>query len=132
MRELFACFLTLAILLPAADKKSKPEKPPEVTLLNLSARREKGLILIDGLVRVNAVEQPLNNLRIRFQLRDADEQVISQQDYVLEENELTEGDEAPFYVQCRDHARAVEIQVEMRDKKRMYLLLEHPGPYYIE
>jgi hypothetical protein len=132
MRELLVCLLALATLLPAEEKKSKPERPPDVTLLEMSARREKGLILIDGLVRVNAVEKPLIGLQVRFKLLAAGEQLISQQDTVVTKEILEEGDEAPFYVQCRDHARAVEILVEMRGKKRMYLNLENPGPYMVE
>ncbi len=132
MRKVLLCLLLSALLLPAADKKGKSKKEPDVTLLDFLARRENGLILIDGVVRVNKVLQPLNGMRVKFELFAPGRRLISQQESVISDELLEEGDEVPFYLQCRDHVRAVHIRVSFRSKKRMYLNLENPGPYGIE
>jgi hypothetical protein len=129
MRNLLICLLLMAILLPAAKKKGKSPKPPEVTLLSFEAKRVGGDIEIDGVVRINAIEKPLRGLRLKLELFAPNKELMSKQNIEISEEVLEEGDEVPFYVGCRDHARTVHLMVEFRSKKRMYLRLENPGPY---
>ncbi len=132
MRWLLFWLLLMAILLPAADKRGKSDKPPDVTLVEFKARRQERLILIDGLIRVNDVTQPLSRLRAKFELLAPGDQLLSLQETVVSEEALEPGEEVPFYVQCKDHVRAVHIRVSVRSRERMYLDLENPGPYPIE
>lgn len=132
MRKVLFYLLLTAILLPAADKKGKSKKSPDVTLVEFKASRQERLILIDGLVRVNDVQQPLSRLRAKFELLAPGDQLLSQQETVVAEGELEPGEEMPFYVQCQDHVRAVQVRVSFRSRERMYLHLENPGPYPIE
>ena len=132
MRKLLICLLLMATLLPAADKKGKSQKPPEVTLLEFKARRVGGNIEIDGVVQINEIEQTLNGLQLRVELLAPGRQLMSKQNLEIAKEVLEEGDEVRFYVACRDHARTVHITVSFRSKNRMYLRLENPGPYAIE
>jgi hypothetical protein len=132
MRNLLICLLLMAILLPAADKKGKSEKPPEVTLLSFQARRVDNNIEIDGVVRIDKIEKPLTDLQLKLALFAPNEELMSKQDIVISEEPVEQGDEVPFYVACRDHARTVHLMVELRSKNRMFLRLENPGPYPLE
>jgi hypothetical protein len=135
MRKALIVLLLITALLPAAEKKGKSgkkERPPDATLIDFVAQREDNRLLLDGVVRINEVERPLVGLRIKFQLLASGNQLISQQNAVISEEVLEEGDEVPFYLQCQDHVRAVHVMVEVRGKKRMFLKLENPGPYGIE
>jgi hypothetical protein len=122
----------MASLLPAADKKGKRQRPPDVTVLEFEARRVDQNIEIDGVVRVNALDQPLIGMRIKLNMFSSGNKLMTEQKAVIAEQLLEEGDEVPFYLACRDHSRAVTIEVELRSKKRMYLRVENPGPYPIE
>ncbi len=122
----------MASLLPAADKKSKQDKGPDVTLQEFEARRADGNIEIDGVVRINELPESLIGLRIKLSMFSSGEKLMTEQQTVISEELLEEGDEVPFYLACRDHVRAVSIMVELRSKKRMYLKVENPGPYPIE
>ncbi len=132
MRKVLVCLLLMATLLPAAGRKGKSHKEPDLTLVDFGARRENGLILIDGVVRVNKVVEPLIGMRAKFELFAPGKRLLSEQESVISQEVLEEGDEVPFYLQCRDHVKAVHIWVSFRSKKRMYLNLENPGPYGIE
>ncbi len=131
-RNILVCLVLVATLLPAGEKKGKSDKPIEASLLGFVAEREGGLILFDGVVRVGEVEEPLNGLRLKLELLAAGEKLISQQQAVLTEGLLEEGDEVPFYLQCKDHPRAVEVRASVRGSKKMFLNLDSPGPYIIE
>ena len=132
MRNALICLLLMATLLPAAAKKGKSPKPPEVTLLGFEARRVDENIEIDGMVRVNQVEKPLVKLQLKLEFFAPGKQLMSRQNIEIAEELLEEGDEVPFYVACRDMARVVHIMVEFRSKNKMFLRLENPGPYAIE
>jgi len=131
MRKFLYCLALTALLLPAAGKKSKSDKPPEVTLSDFLVQRENRRLLLDGVVEVNDVQKPLRGLRIKFKLLDADNRMISQKEATISEERLEPGDEVSFALQCADHVRAVGVLVELRGKKRMFLRLDNPGPYEI-
>ncbi len=126
------CLLLLATLLPAADKKSKSEKQPEATVVDFVAQRDRGLILIDGAIRIDRLDEPFEGLKVRFELLASNDKPVSGQDAVISEALIEQDDEIPFSLQCRDEPRAVSVQVIARGKKKMYLTLADPGPYPIE
>ena len=80
----------------------------------------------------NEVEKPLTDLEIKLELFAPNKELMSKQHIVIAEETVEPGDEVPFYVACRGHARTVHIMVEFRSKKRMYLRVENPGPYPLE
>ena len=131
MRVAIPALLLFAILLPAAEKKGKSAKEPDVLVEEIQVKREERLILIDGVVVANRAK-PIRGLRVKFDLLAPGDQLISWQEARVSKDTLEAGDDVTFYLQCADHARAVAIRIDVRTGGNMGLLADNNGPYPIE
>jgi hypothetical protein len=120
--RLFAV-LSLSVLLSAflfAQKKGKQEKPPEIELVEGSARRQTGQIMLDGKVR-NCGDKPIKNLVILFHFLDADNHVITTRKGGVDEEILPPGAESEFHAQMDEPPRATYYRIEFEDGTSKYL-----------
>ncbi len=131
MKSTWFVFFVLASLLCGANQKRKAPKPPDVEVVEVTARRSQGAIAIDGRVR-NCGERPIPSLALLFSLMAPGRQVVTTQKGVIDEETLNPGEESEFHWAVKEHVRAVEFQIEAVDGKGRDLLVAKPGPYIIE
>jgi hypothetical protein len=131
MKGMLLVLLALASLLCAADRKRKPAKGPDVRIVEVTAHRSEGTVSIDGRVR-NCGLKPLQRLTLIFSLRAPGRKVVTTQRGVIDDEILEPGSEAEFHWAMRDHARAVEFDVDAVDGSGRELIVEKPGPYPVE
>lgn len=118
-------------MLPAADKKSKSGKPPDVEVEEITVVRRQGLFLLDGYVLVNRAKS-FKGLIVQFEFFAPGDKLISKQEIPATKERLEAGDEVEFHAQCVDHVRAVTVRVNCVSGKHMYLSTENTGPFPIE
>lgn len=132
MRRLLAIFFIALLALTAAENKRKGPKPPQVEIVEVTARRTaEGTIEIDGQVR-NGGEKPIRSLRLLFHILEAGQRVITTQKGTLEERWLEPGQVAEFHWRMRDAARGVGFRVGATDHSGADLPVAKAGPYPIE
>lgn len=103
-----------------AEKKGRQEKPPEIVLIDGSARRQTGNILVDGKVR-NCGEKPIKNLVIYFHFFDADRQEITTRKGGVDQDTLAPGDESEFHAELEEPPRATYYRIDFEDGAGKYL-----------
>jgi hypothetical protein len=118
---LSCAFVSLLVCAPlTAQRKGKQEKPPEIELIEGSARRQTGNILVDGKIR-NCGEKPIKNLVIYFHFFDADRQEITTRKGGVDQDILAPGDEAEFHAQVEEPPRATYYRIDFEDGGGKYL-----------
>jgi hypothetical protein len=130
MRPLRALPLILAFALLGAEKKKAP-KPPDVEVLEASARRVDGRISLEGRVR-NSGLKPIQGLVLVFDFMAPGRQVITTQKGEVDEEVLDLAAEASFHMQLNEPPRAVEFQINAVDEAGRELRVAKPGPFLIE
>lgn len=127
-----SAILLLAVLAPfaAAQRKSVP-KPPEVEMLDGSAHREDGKVMLDGRVR-NCGDKPIRGLTVLFDFVSAEGQVIATKNGRVDEEVLETGAESEFHVQVEDTARATALRVRFEDYDRRELRVAKAVTFPIE
>lgn len=130
MKQLWGVVLAVALAfsLRAADKK---KKPPDLQVLEASARRGDGKIAVDGRVR-NTSEKPMKVLILLFDFLAPGKLVITTQKAPVEEELLAPGKEAVFRVELKDPVRAVAFQINAADEAGHDFRVANPGPFPIE
>jgi hypothetical protein len=115
----------------AAEKKPPQPKPPEIEVVEASARREDRRVALDGRLR-NSGERPVEKLLILIDFLDADKRVISRQSGSADNDLLEPGDEAEFHRQTNNPARAVYFVISFEDGRGREIRAVNPGPFPIE
>lgn len=122
-------FLSLTAL---GQKKGKEPKPPEVELIEATAHRQNGTVMVDAKVR-NCGEKPIKSLVLLIDFVASDhKQVITTKRGNIQEEVLDPGDEAEFHAQIEDPSRATEFQINFEDGGGRYLRAVKTGPFPIE
>jgi hypothetical protein len=124
-------FLALAAV---AQKKRKPQdyqRPPDLEVLEITVRRNGGVLEFDGRVR-NCGDRPIQQLKLVFHLLSSDDKVITTQRGDIDPALLEPGEETSFEWQARDHARAVSVRIEATNRNADDLKVVKPGPYPID
>lgn len=130
MRRVWAIPAILAVALLGADKKKAP-KPPDVEVIEASARRGGEKIALDGRVR-NSGLKPVRGLVLVFDFLAPGKQVITTQKGAVDEESLDLNAEAAFHVELNAPPRAVQFQIGAVDEAGRDLRVAKPGPYAIE
>ena len=120
--------LALAFGSTAADKK---KKPPDVEILEASARRGESKISLDGKLR-NSGEKPIKALMLLFDFMAPGRQVITTQKAPIDEELLKPGQEASFHMELNDPPRSVEFQINAADGSGRELRVARGGPFAID
>ena len=107
MSRLFVVLLLAAICLPAADKKPKSKKLPDIEVLEMKVRRVEGKVTVDGRVR-NGGEKLLEGVVLIFDFLAPDKVPITTQKTLLDDETLPPGKESGFRGEMVDPVRAVE------------------------
>lgn len=134
MTRRYLLLLAPAVLAAAPQgkrEKGKAKRPPEVEVLELSVRRDTGVLQFDGRVR-NCGDRPLEKLVLLFFVTSPDDKVVTTQRGQLDVDVLEPGEDRNFEWQARDHARAVTVTVGARIKGDEEITVLKPGPYPIE
>lgn len=128
MRGVLAALVLLSICLWGADKK---KKPPEVQVIETSARRVEGTIALDGRVR-NASDKPIQRLILIFDFLAPGNAVVSTQKYLVEDDVLEPGKATSFSVKVSDQVRAVRFRFNAADEAGHDFRVANAGPFIIE
>ncbi len=131
MKAATLALMIVALTLSGADKKPKKPKPPDIEMLEVSAKRNEGLIAIDSKVR-NVGEKPLRGLTVIFEFFGPGHVPITTQKATIEEETLDKGEEAMIRAQLNDPVRAVSLEISAVDEPGHDLKVVKPGPYPIE
>ncbi|MDQ6700019.1 MAG: hypothetical protein M3Z36_07520 [Acidobacteriota bacterium] len=131
MKAATLALMIAALTLSGADKKPKKPKPPDIEMLEVSAKRNEGLIAIDSKVR-NVGEKPLRGLTVIFEFFGPGHVPITTQKATIEEETLDKGEEAMIRAQLNDPVRAVSLEISAVDEPGHDLKVVKPGPYPIE
>lgn len=100
----------LATLLCFGQEKRKGGKSAPVVVLESSAHRSEGIVVLEGRVK-NASPKAINGLVLLFDFLGTDGQVITTKRTDVEEEVLEPDAEAAFHVQTPDLVRAVEFRI---------------------
>ena len=122
--------LLLAALLCASGAGQKKPKPPDVQVLDVSARRADGKIFVDGRVR-NTGEKPIRRLSMVVDFLASGRSPIASKKSPIEEDLLDVGDEADFHGEIVDPVRAVEYSLRAFDGSGRDLVAGNTGPFPI-
>ncbi len=120
--------LILAFGSTAADKK---KKPPDVEILEATARRGESKISLDGKLR-NSGEKPIKALMLLFDFMAPGRQVVTTQKAPIDEELLAPGMEAVFHMELNDPPRSVEFQINAADGSGRELRVARGGPFVID
>jgi hypothetical protein len=123
--------LCLACAAPAADRKKKAPKPPDLEVVEASAHRNGDKIAIEGRIR-NTGERPIRGLILIFDFLAPGSQVITTQKGPIDEDLLEMGKEAVFRMELNEPPRAVEFQIQAVDGASRDLRVVKGGPFPIE
>jgi hypothetical protein len=127
-RRLLLLCLALALLGAAQGRKPKPST---VRVVEMAARRTEGTIELDGRV-ANTSDRTLQKLVLMFDILAPGGEVLTTQQGGVEEALLEPGDTADFHWKMREPARAVHILIRARERNKLDVSVEDPGPYTIE
>lgn len=131
MGRLVISCLMLATLLYAAGEKRKPPKPPDLEVIELTARRTEGRILVDFRIR-NSGLKTLENVVVLLDFLAPENKVVTTQRAEIEPAILDPGEEAEFHGQLRDPARAVRCRINSQDGAGRELTVSGSGPFVID
>jgi hypothetical protein len=127
-----AAWILLFAVLAFGQKKGKEAKPPEVELLEATAHRQEGNVIVDAKVK-NVGDKPIKSLQLIIDFVAPDhKQVITTKRGGIEAEMLNPGEEADFRAQIEDPSRATEFQMSFEDGNGKYLRAEKTGPFPIE
>ncbi len=116
----------LGLCASAAEKK-----PQEVTVVEFTAKRDGGTILIDGRLRISG-ERPIENLVLAFDFLAGGRSSVATKQVEVDEPRLAPGDESAFHLAASAPARAVTIKVKAFRNRSLELGVENAGPFPIE
>jgi hypothetical protein len=120
--------LALALSLIGAEKK---HKPPDVEILQASARRGETNVALDGRVR-NTSLKPIKELTLVFDFLDRDSLVLTSEKGQIDEEELEPGKEAAFHMEVTDPPRSIQFRIAAHDGSSRELRVDKAGPFPIE
>lgn len=121
--------LPLLLLLPLLAAKAP--KPPDLTVVECSAKRGEELIEIDAAVRNSGVK-PVNEGVLIFHFYSTEHQLLTTQRAPLEDRVLDPGGTSTLHAQMANAARAVTVEVDATDAAGHVFRVAGGGPFPIE
>jgi hypothetical protein len=125
---------TLSLLALAAlvgqDKKKTP-KPPDLEILEITATRDGGTIIVDGRIRNTGVK-PLEKVTIVVDFFAPNKKPMVSKKGPVETDLLEPGDETDFKLAMPDPGQLVAIELQAVDKRERDLRLSRTGPFSID
>lgn len=129
MRRVFLLTLSLGLLLPAQNKKTKT---PELEILQVSVHRiNEEVIAVDGSVK-NSGTKTIVGLKLVFEFFAPGKQSITIQKGSTDPGNVAVGDLAEFHLQLRAPARAVHVKVGAEDESGRDLRTNNTGFFPVE
>jgi hypothetical protein len=128
MKNALLLLAILGLSLAGADKK---KKPADLTIIESTARRNSGIIALDGRVR-NTGEKPIRGLILLFDFMAPGKQVISTEKGPVEDEEIEPGQESSFHLETNAPPRAVHYHLNAVDHSGRDLRVENAGPFAID
>jgi hypothetical protein len=122
--------LCLVLTLAGTGQKRKA-RSVSIRVMELAARRIDGTIEIDGRVG-NTGEHPLQKLILLFDILAPGGEVLTTQQGAVEQELLEPGDNADFHWKLREPARAVHVRIGAKQRNKLGVDVDNPGPYTIE
>jgi hypothetical protein len=120
--------LALVVASVAAEKK---KKPPDLEVLEATARRGESKVSVDGRVR-NSGEKPIKELTLLFDFQSPEKQVVATEKGAIEEEILQPGQEAAFHMEANAPPGSVAFQINAADGAGRELRVAKSGPFPIE
>ena len=114
MRRVLLALTVAAVCLPAADKKPKGRKLPDIEVLEMKVRRTEGKVTLDGRVR-NGGEKTLAGVVLIFDFFAPGKVPVTTQKTTVDEENLEPGKEGAFHAEMVDPVRAVECVLSAAD-----------------
>jgi hypothetical protein len=130
MRSGVAILLALASLVCAAEKKPKPAKSPDVSVVEIRCQRTEDQVTVDGRVRIGG-NKSLQRFTLFFDFLDSRAQVITTRRNDYREEILSPGQDVDFNLYLPDPVRAVHVVVRAEEKDGRELRVANPGPHPI-
>jgi hypothetical protein len=128
MKNALVLLAILSVALVGADKK---KKPPDLTIIEATARRNADIIALDGRVR-NTGEKPIRGLILLFDFMAPGKQVISTEKGPVEDEAIQPGQESSFHLETNAPPRAVHFQLNAVDHNGRDLRVQNAGPFAID
>jgi hypothetical protein len=122
-RGIVALFL-LALCASAADKRA------DVKILEFSAHRNNGEVVIDGRYSVTA-GKPVSQVSLTFDFLAEGHSSVATKQFTVDEPTLEPGDEGVFHLSASAPPRAVEVKVRAYRGGSLEIKLENAGPHPI-
>ena len=107
MARFLPVLLLAVVCLPAADRKPRKGKLPDIEVVEMKVRRTEGKVMLDGRVR-NGGEKTLPGVVLIFDFFAPGKVPITTQKNTLDQETLEPGQEAAFHGEMVDPVRAVE------------------------
>jgi hypothetical protein len=130
MRRFALSFLIVASLLCAAQSSRKAPKPPDLEIIEATAQRTEGNLMLDGKIR-NSGTKSLFGLVLLIDFLAPGKKVIATKRAELDIEELAPGAEAEFHARMVDPVRAVHFRINSEDKDERELRVAKNGPFPI-
>ena len=113
-----------------AEKKGGRAKPPEVELVEGTARRQDGAIAVDGKVK-NSGDKSIKRLVLLFRFLDPSQNTVAVRKDEIE-SVMEPGDTAEFHSQVPEPPGATHFQVEFEDGRGRVLRAAQTEPTAIQ
>ena len=110
---------------------AQKQKPPEVEILEASARVEDGKVIVDCRVK-NVSDKPIRRLTLILEVLDTANRVLTKQQGGIDAPVLEPGEDSLFQAQLAYHARTHAWRVAFEDGSGRDLRAEGAGPFPIE
>jgi hypothetical protein len=114
MKAVVAASIMLATLLCFGQEKRKSPKPPDIAVMESTAHRSEGSVVLEGRVR-NGSSKTVNGLVLLFDFIDSGGQVIATKQSPADADVLAPAAECPFHFETADPVRAVQFRVRATD-----------------
>lgn len=128
---LVASSLLIASLCFALQKKGKTPKPPEITILEITCRRENGDVTVDGKLKADG-ERSLKEVHLIVDFLGTGKQLLESKRGPVDTELLQPGDESEFHLRVADPIRAVRFTLRAEEGDGRDLRIENIGPFPIE
>ena len=123
--------LTVPLLLALPLLARKAPKPPDVTIVEFSAKRSGELVEIEASVRNSGVK-PIAEGIVIFHFYSPEHEPVTTQRAGLDERTLEPGGSSTIHAQLEDPVRAVTVEVDATDAAGHVFRVAAGGPFPID
>ena len=124
-------FRTVPLLLALPLLAGKAPKPPDVTVLEFSAKRSGEVVEIEASVRNSGVK-PIEEGVVIFSFFSPEHRPLTTQRASLDDRVLAPGESSTIHAQLNDPVRAVTVEVDATDAAGHVFRVASGGPFTID